>query len=244
MNKDKQKIKLPNVTLLGIDCVNVERIIQAMDISENGIEFGEVKLLTSLSTEDSRKVAIPHIGSIEEFSRFCIEDLHKYVDTDYVLLVQYDGFVLNPESWTPEFFKYDYIGAPWLVADWSVRDFDFPIDLMGTWVQGNGGFCLRSRKFLQTSARLLHEGRIPKLHPEDVAMCVWYREEFEKEGIQFAPIDICKKFSIEGHDVLYTNQFGFHGLKWTDISKWSNEHPEYLKIIEDFNLENNIKKSE
>lgn len=97
--------KLPNITLMGIDCVNVERLQKALDISCAGIEFGAVKLLTSLETSDSRKVEIPHIGSIEDFSKFSICDLYKYVDTEYVLLVQYDGFVLNPQSWNDEFLN-------------------------------------------------------------------------------------------------------------------------------------------
>jgi predicted nucleotidyltransferase len=235
VQKNMDKIKLPNVTLLGIDCVNIERLVSAMDVSESGIEFGAVKLLTSLPTEDKRKVEIPHIGSIEEFSRFCIEDLHKYVDTDYVLLVQYDGFILNPESWTDEFLKYNYIGAPWFVAEWSVRDFGFPVDLLGTLIVGNGGFSLRSKKFLETSARLAQEGRIPKMNPEDVAMCVWYRSEFEKEGIKFAPPEIASQFSIEGTDHTYNKQFGFHGFTWTDIDVWIQEHPEYPVIVDTFN---------
>src|SRR6185437_5908691 len=92
-----------------------------------------------------------------------------------------------PSSWTDEFLKYDYIGAPWLVADWSLRDFYFPDHLLGTWVVGNGGFSMRSKRFLEVSSKLAREGKISKMHPEDVAMCVWYKEAFEKEGIRFAP---------------------------------------------------------
>lgn len=229
------KLNLQNVTLLGIDCVNVERLAEAINVSQKDIEFGAVKLLTSLPTNDIRKIEISHIGSIEEFSRFCIEDLYKYVDTDYVLLVQYDGFVLNSESWTDDFLKYDYIGAPWLVANWSVRDFNFPPETLGTLIVGNGGFCLRSKKFLETSARLSKQGKIPKMNPEDVAMCVWYRDEFEKEGVKFAPPELASLFSIEGTDHEYKKQFGFHGFSWTDIQVWIDEHQEYPVIVETFN---------
>ncbi len=223
---------LPNVTLLGIDCVDVERLQKALDISSLGIKFGAIKLLTSLSTSDTRKVEIPHISSIEDFSKFSICDLHKYVDTEYVLLVQYDGFILNPESWNDEFLNYDYIGAPWLVADWSIRDFDFPEKLLGTWIVGNGGFCLRSKTFLETSSRLAQEGAFKKYHPEDVVMCVWDRDKLENEGMKFASIDIAKQFSLEGDDVVYDKQFGFHGFKWTNIQKWIYENPQWnIKLI-------------
>ena len=39
-------------------------------------------------------------------------------------------------------------------------------------------------------------------------------------------------FTIEGGDeyfgVTWTNQFGFHGLRWTDISPWLRLHPDEL----------------
>jgi hypothetical protein len=220
--------KLPNVTLVGIDCVNVERIQKALDISSEKIEFGEIKLLTSLSTNDIRKIEIPYIKSIEKFSEFCIRDLIKYVDTDFVLLIQHDGFILNPDSWTNEFLNYDYIGAPWFVHDefWFVK-YNFPRNLFDTTVVGNGGFSLRSKKFLETSSRLANEDAFDKYHQEDLVMCVWQRKLMEDSGILFAPPEIAEKFSIEGEDHIYNNQFGFHGLKWTDISKWIKENPKW-----------------
>lgn len=46
-----------------------------------------------------------------------IKELNKYIETDYVLIVQYDGFILNPKAWMDEFLEYDYIGAPWWYTD-------------------------------------------------------------------------------------------------------------------------------
>lgn len=219
------KLKLPNVTLLGVDCVNVERLQAAMDVSQRNIEFGSTKLLTSLSTDDDRLVKIPPIGSVEEYSRFCFEKLYEYVETEYVLLVQYDGFVLNPHSWMNEFLEYDYVGAPWLVADWSLRDFYFPAELLGKWVVGNGGFSLRSKRLLEIAARLIKNGKVVRTNPEDVAVCVWYKDFFEKEGIRFAPVELAKKFSVEGSEDLYTEQFGFHSFQWTNIDAWIDANP-------------------
>jgi hypothetical protein len=224
------KINLPNITLLGIDCVNVERLQEAMDVCQKDINFGAVKLLTSLPTEDKRLVKIPQIKSIEEYSRFCAEELTKYVDTDYVLIVQYDGFILNPESWTGEFLKYDYIGAPWLITDWFVEKFKLTEKDLGTMIVGNGGFSLRSKKFLEASAKLMQENKIAEIHPEDVSLCFWNRNLLETEGIKFAPVELAEKFSIEGQNVIFNNQFGFHGFSWTNIDKWINTHPEYTII--------------
>lgn len=227
------KISLPNVTLVGIDCVDVDRIQKALNISCDEIEFGKVKLLTSLPTSDIRKVEIPHISSVEEYSLFCLSDLVKYVDTDFVLIVQYDGFVLNPKSWTDEFLKYDYIGAPWFVhEEFWFNKFNFPRELYNKTVIGNGGFCLRSKFFLETSSKLIQTGIIKKYHPEDVVMCVWNRNLVEDEGIKFAPVEIAEMFSIEGRDHIYSNQFGFHGFEWTDISVWITENPKWgIKLI-------------
>lgn len=222
-------LRLPRVTLLGIDCVNVERLASAMDASQSEIEFGAVKLLTSLPTEDPRKIMIPHIGTIEEFSRFCIEDLHKYVDTDYVLLVQYDGFVLNPESWNEEFLKYDYIGAPWPVGTWETDA--FPKEFNGTWVVGNGGFSLRSKKILEVGSRLVKENKIIKFQPEDIALCVWYKDILEKEGIVFAPVDLAHTFSVESKVEVYGKPFGFHGAYRENIDAIIENYPTFPVYI-------------
>lgn len=221
-------INLSSVTLLIIDCIDIPRAQKALDISTKHIQFGAVKFLTSLKTNDKRKVEIPHIDSIEKYSEFCIKDLYKYVDTEFVLMIQYDGFILNPQSWTDEFLKYDYIGAPWFIErEFWFTKFGLPRELKGQTVVGNGGFSLRSKKFLETSAKLAEQGVFKKYQPEDLQLCVFHKKEMEQEGIVFAPKEVAEKFSVEGSDCVYDAQFGFHGLEWTDISKWIKENPEW-----------------
>ncbi|MBP9772976.1 MAG: nucleotidyltransferase domain-containing protein [Candidatus Pacebacteria bacterium] len=217
------KIKLPYVTLLGIDCVDVERLIKAMNISQEGIEFGAVKLLTSLPTNNNHLVKIPHIGTIEDLSKFCILELNKYVETDYALLIQYDGFVLNPDSWNSEFLKYDYIGAPISKKDsWVKTDLQYPL-----LVVGNGGFSIRSKKFLELSARLANENKITKFHPEDVSLCVWYRDLFEQENMTFAPVDLAIKFSVQEDYGQYEKPFGFHGCYGKNMDELKSKYPNF-----------------
>ncbi len=232
-----KKLKLPNVTLLGIDCVNIERLIKAINISEEEIEFGAVKLLTSLDTDDKRKIEIPNIKSVEEYSLFCIRDLHKYVDTDFVLIIQHDGFILNPKSWTDEFLKYDYIGAPWFISEWSTKSFKIPKGKIGEKVVGNGGFCFRSKKLLEISNKLFELGKIQKVHPEDVSICVLYKNEFEKENIKFAPTELARKFSIEDEEETYNEQFGFHGFWCKDLNKWFKNNPKYSFLLKNIKEE-------
>lgn len=208
--------KLPSVTLLGLDCINSDRLIQAAEICKKYFEFAEVKLLTSCVSSHPDVVPIPAIESIEEYSHFMIHTLDQYVDTPHVLIIQYDGFILNPQAWTDEFLQYDYIGAPW----WK----------HGKLIVGNGGFCLRSKKLVQTLATDPDIPEIPKHEPEDVYICRELRGLLEKKGIVFAPVELAKKFSLEMNEVVggvWTDQFGFHGLRWTDIGNWLAKHPEY-----------------
>src|SRR5262249_8179811 len=115
--KEMHKIKLPSVTLLGVDCVNIDRLVMVSKLCQRHIEFGAVKLLSSLSSNCKIITQIPDIPSHEEYSKFVIKDLNKYVQTSHVLIMQHDGFVLNYRAWDERFLDYDYIGAPWCYTD-------------------------------------------------------------------------------------------------------------------------------
>src|SRR5687768_5817660 len=125
-------LDLPQGTLLGIDCVAIERLLHVADLSQCGIRFGAVRLLTSRPHDDPRVVPIAPLTTIEAYSQFVIKQLNQYVATPHVLLIQYDGFVLNPDAWQEAFLVYDYIGAPWLEEE--------------GYIVGNGGFSLRSKR--------------------------------------------------------------------------------------------------
>ena len=224
------KKKLETVILLGIDCVDLDRLILAMDICEEKFEFADVKILTSIKSDHENVIPIKHIDSVEQYSKFVLAELDNYVDTEHVLIVQYDGFILNPEAWMDEFLQYDYVGAPWLVDQMFVDMFAFPEKLMGQTVVGNGGFCLRSKKLISLCAKLVKENAFKKYHPEDLAICVYDRDLMENYGIKFAPFEIAQKFSFEGEfgeRSQWDGEFGFHGFSWTDITKWLAEHPDF-----------------
>ena len=224
------KNKLENVTLLGVDCVNFDRLALAMEICQKELEFADVKILTSLEVNHKDAVKIDPIKSIEEYSHFIIRELANFITTSHVLIVQYDGFILNPQAWTDDFLNYDYIGSPWLVDGWSVKNLHFPVGLVGKTVVGNGGFSLRSKKLLDLTQRWALEGRLDESSSEDVSICVHNRKSLEDSGIKFAPVDLAYQFSFERQDPsgsVWSGQFGFHGLNWTDISSWTHKHPEY-----------------
>jgi hypothetical protein len=143
-----------------------------------------------------------HINNLEDYNIFFVEELSKKIDTDFVLTVQPDGFILNPQKWDNQFLEYDYIGAPW---PWTMSC-------------GNGGFSLRSKKFLELSSVLLYDKTHHEypLCPEDYFLCVKNRQHFINNGCKFAPVDVALRFSFEhpiasipNHTVV--DSFGFHG---------------------------------
>jgi hypothetical protein len=162
------------------------------------------------------------VGSIAEYSTFILKRMHEYVSTEHALIIQHDGFILNPAAWSDEFLAYDYIGAPFYVD--------------GKLITGNGGFSIRSSKLLKLTAS---DDRIdladPAVHTvyglnEDWIQCYIHREYLEQAGIRFAPPEIAHRFSIESNELYgreWTGEFGFHGLRWTDIRPWLAQHPEY-----------------
>ncbi len=205
---DFKMLNLPNVTLVCVDD-NEKRAHEAIEKSKEDIEFGSCKLLSHVS-DNYLHIASNHnlgisidsiskLGSKEAYSNFILKELYKYIDTDYALIIQHDGYVKNPEAWTDDFLKYDYIGAPWWYKD-------------GHNV-GNGGFSLRSKKLLQCTAGFFSKLTEARTHPEDHQICRTYRKQFEElYNITFAPEELAAKFSFEGWNQqgVWNGQFGFH----------------------------------
>jgi len=177
------------MTLVCIDNINIAAAEWAIARSAEQIEFGKVLHLK-----------IDTIRSKEDYSKFIFKTLINYIETDFCLIVQYDGYVLHPELWKPEFLNYDYIGAPWWYSD--------------SYNVGNGGFSLRSRKLLKAIA----SRNWAIYHPEDECICRRYRRFLEQHfDIRFAPESLAATFSFEPHAPFSKyefndNTFGFHGI--------------------------------
>lgn len=190
------KTSLNKVTLLAVDCVNSGAAITALRRSMEQCDFACVKLLTDipLNLSDINVVNIPSIKSKEQYSRFMIKELYKHFDTEFVLVIQHDGYVLDGSCWDDEFYKYDYIGAPWLYTD-------------GKNV-GNGGFSLRSKKLQDI---LGNDDFIFASDPEDQAIGRLYCDYLiKKYNIKYPPEELADKFSFE-LKVPASKTFGFHG---------------------------------
>lgn len=219
------KLRLPNVTIVGADCVDVNRLIKAINISCSEIEFGDVVILSSLPSKDKRVVKIRHLATKGDYSTFMMKELVDYIKTDYLLVVQYDGYVVNASAWRNEWLKYDYIGAVWEWYKDSMR-------------VGNGGFSLRSRRLHQVlkddvDIIPINEAGVTKHMEEDHCICRLYYQLLKyRHKIGFASEEEARKFSIEAWSLkppqnLYDGSFGFHGFS-VDFNGANISHKPYL----------------
>jgi len=193
------KLRLEGVTLCAAASVNVAATLMALRRCLDQVEFGSCLFFTDarIDPQDNRVkiISIAKLNSATAYSRFILKKLPDYIETDHVLIVQWDGFIANAGAWDPDFLTWDYIGAPW-------PQFDDGHDV------GNGGFSLRSRRLLQacTDANFRFE------HPEDVAICRINRPFLEREfGIRFCDKETAERFATE-RTGMSQRSFGFHGI--------------------------------
>jgi len=189
------QVPVKRITLCCIDTRDPESALVAFRHCLDQCAFEKVLFFTDrpIHEEGIQTVRLATLKSRAEYSRFIIKDLYRYLETDFVLIIQYDGFILDGSRWRDEFLEYDYVGARWLGND-------------GANV-GNGGFSLRSKRLLEA----LQDGHLAGLHPEDVAICVTYRPLLERKyGIKFAPGAVADLFSWERMLPAHADGFGFH----------------------------------
>lgn len=163
-----------------------------------------------------------------QYSIFVMHGLHHFVDTDYCLIVQEDGWVLRGTNFTPDYYEYDYVGAPChvaIVGDQLVQGFQWTRMPPGLVIQ-NGGFSLRSRRLLEAPARhgIMYQPdtRVP-LFNEDVQLTGTLRPALEAVGIRFAPAEVARSFAIE-----YLGP-GFHDT--TDFSSLVGHHARTRRLV-------------
>ena len=214
--------KEAKLTIVSVSDIKIKRTINALIKSNINLKPSKTILFSSKAITLNKKesgiidlVRIKKISSIQDYSSFIIYSLYKYIKTSHILIVQWDGFIINPEKWDPNFLKYDYIGAPFIPRE---NDKNYCRDLNGGFYTiGNGGFSLRSKKLLEAPTKFkLKDNREFTNFNEDGFFSVFHRKFLESKGLIWAPFDIAKKFSIESP--LSTNELrdlplGFHGKK-------------------------------
>ena len=208
------KLQLKNVTILSYNCVDPIQSIKALLYSSKQIDFAEM-ILVSHELPKNLPSNIRYVNTekttFHKSFNFPYVLLPELVETDYLLSIHDDGFVINPHLWSDEFLNYDYIGAPWKNHDWcSVNRV------------GNGGFCLRSKKFLQFSSQFNTCEGIG----EDSYLCTSKYLDAIDYGIKFAPLELSMKFSYENPlgnwnqkiNFDEAKHFGWHGKNFINTS--------------------------
>lgn len=191
--------KIGSTTLVCVDTANQALAKLALMYSAHFCTFDRILYLSDIDwgVPSCDFIRIEPITSIDWYNEFMIKGLYNYIETDYVLVIQFDGFIRNPSNWDDGFFSHDYIGAPW------PQHPDYPV--------GNGGFSLRSRRLLQA----LQDPVIPSSTDdgEDAVICRHFRPYLEeKHRIKFADVDTAARFSYEEGPYPTNQPFGFHGL--------------------------------
>lgn len=189
--------KIPDVTLVSVACTKVPETIEALKKCQSQVEFNRSLLFTheDIKAEGIEVVKIDKLG-YKEYNEFVAMKLWQYIGTDFVLLVQNDGYITDVAKWDDEFMRYDYIGAPWPIPNDDIT-YRTP---HGRLIRvGNGGFSFRSRKLLRapTILGLEFSDNGTGFPHEDGFLCVHSREVLENAGIKFAPTEIAAKFSTE-----------------------------------------------
>jgi len=166
-----------------------------------------------------------------DYSLFIVYLLHHYIHTDFALIVQEDGWVLNGSNWNDAYLDFDYIGAPTHFArivspagEQYFRNFRWAqfyrqhSETVALNVAMNGGFSLRSQKMLKAPQALGLEYTLPPpslaqpsnamrwesdAHVEDVQLSIHMREHLCQAGIRFANLELAKQFSIEHLDPVF-----------------------------------------
>lgn len=225
-NRDK-KLKLPKVTLVAMTSVKIKETIKAMQYSMKQIEFAQAMLITHrkplfLPQEISYR-HIEKLKNIDDFNYKTVYDLGDYIDTEFALLVHYDGFVVHPEMWRDAFLDYDYIGSPWPLP--NEGDTTTYRDIYGNICRVGNSVGIRSKRLMDfpKKAKVPWVGENGYFN-EDGFICCKIRHLLEAEGMTIAPLEVAKYF---GHEHMIPETEGITPFLF---HKWRGKNAEYPKF--------------
>lgn len=164
------KLHLPTVTLVLIDCLNVDRSIKVLEHCKQKVDFGAVKFLTSIPTDYPHAVKIVPLNSLIAYSIFMLTRFHNYIDTEHVQIIQRDGWILNPQSFDQSWLELDFIGPLFMQMNRC----------------GSGGFSLRSKKIMQDIAEVMPKWDGTQRDAEKIQSHINFYEDGELTLTQFS----------------------------------------------------------
>jgi hypothetical protein len=205
-----------SVILAAVGSTKIQETIKAIDYCHKFTKFFQTVYLTDANISEYKNIThikTRNIPSIVDYQSFVVKEIPNIILSNnnlssfngHFLFINWDGFIVNTNSWNDQFLEYDYIGAPWPWFNYKV---------------GNGGFCLKSKRFLICQKELCNNYTVK--HNEDVELAIVLRKQFEFMGCKYADTKIGYNFSTEygGYDNF--KSFGFHDFKY---------NPQFLKLL-------------
>jgi hypothetical protein len=189
----------------------VDRAAKAALISKSATGFDKAAICSLIKPSDIFDIEWHPIGPInskKSYSYWILKESVKHFSSEFVLVVQADGFVVNKSCWKDEFLNYDYIGAPW-PKDWPISEINRV---------GNGGFSIRSNKLMRLLSCLDYTEIDYSAEDKLISTSVDFLSSY---GISFAPVELAAQFSLEWlceEHKCPEKTFGFHD-KHNDITK-------------------------
>jgi hypothetical protein len=201
-----------SLTLVCVDTVSPLRSLPAF---LRVLEYVKVRRALFFHCPNTAGFAVPGVEFIplagvsdrETENKWQVCELHKYVETEMVFVVEHDSWLVNPTGWSEEFLGHDYIGPPWTRQAGNVV--------------GNSGFHIKSRRFCEATAAHAAD-YAGHFYPHDIKECEVLRPKFVADGMVWAPVAIAAKFGWERSKnyPTYNGAFGIHGAKeWKDYVK-------------------------
>ncbi|HYT41412.1 MAG TPA: DUF5672 family protein, partial [Methylomirabilota bacterium] len=200
-------LDLHGVTLLIIEtqCHKLARL--AVQDCLKVADFGDIIIASDnfniLRIPGAQHIRVPNWSDKTGYCKFLWHDAARYVKTPQCMIIQWDSWIINPQSWSSKFLEYDYIGSPWRFKD------DFNV--------GNSGFSLRSKRLMDYLYN--NQEKYPITNPqEDSLLCRSYQGQIIKEtDFHWAPEKLAHQFSFEVNKQ-YPDPFGFHGIfNWPEV---------------------------
>ncbi len=194
-------------TLILADTQNYGQAVHSLKNSLSKVKFARAIFFTDIDYnpdfEGLEVIKIPTLKSKDDYSKFIFYELYKYIETEYILITQWDGTIEDPEAWDDEFYDYDVVSPAWLYSDGRNC--------------GCGGISSRTRRVMEVTGT---DPIIQVSSPEDAALGRLYRRYLEETyDIKFAPDEVCDRFGFELRAPIQP-VFGKHGFFHTSHKPW------------------------
>lgn len=182
-------LDLPNVTLLFVETRAHKITARVIADCISKVNFGEILIYTDKPdlipvAANVRYLYAPDFPTKKEAGQYYYQFAMHEVRTDFALMLEWDAGIKDVSMWTPEFFNYDYIGAPWNVIAGEENRLDV----------GNGGFTLMSKRL--GDFLIKHTGEYPSYTDWDI--CRKWRPLLETHhGFKWPGRDLAARFSWE-----------------------------------------------